>query len=86
MANGEMYADSAGNNQSNPRDEEVMEPGQLSNLQGQPLRSSPSPRSMANMPQMKQAQSMKLSPGSQHKQNLMIVTQLPKRSKNYMQQ
>ena len=38
------------------------------------------------MPQMKQAQAVKLSPGSQHKQNLMIVTQLPKRSKNYMQQ
>ena len=63
MANGEMQygGELAGNNQSNPKDEEVREPGQLSNLQGQPLRSSPSPRASA---QIKQAQTVKLSPGS----------------------
>ena len=43
---GEMYAEAAGNNQSNPKDDEDnMAPGQLSNHQGQHLSQSTSPKS-----------------------------------------
>ena len=66
----EMYADAAGNNQSNPRDEEDnMAPGQLSNHQGQHLNRSPSPKSIATVP----------------KDDVKISQMPPKRTKNYMQ-